>query len=103
MTQASRIHSPSIIAMLNSMGSSIHMPGEGVGSEHSHIGSLLRLSIMHRNKKRVISPTWSMQFTFTCGVLRLVSSRGVLLDSSHSRRLFVKKKASSQVSIYKKT
>ena len=31
MTWASRIHSPSIIAMLYSMGISIHVPGECIG------------------------------------------------------------------------
>ena len=45
MTWASHIHSPSIIAMLYSMGPSIHMPTECMGMEQSRIGILIRLII----------------------------------------------------------
>ena len=48
MTGASRIHSPSIIPMLYSMGFSIYMLGECMGKEQSSIGILIRLVIKSR-------------------------------------------------------
>ena len=50
MTWALRIPSPSIIAVPYSLGLSIHMPGECMGREQSHIGIIIR-----PNKKGRIS------------------------------------------------
>ena len=58
MTLASHIHSSSIIAMLYSMGPSIHMPGECMGREQSHIGIIIRLIIKSCVSVPFIPPTW---------------------------------------------
>ena len=57
MTQASHIHSHSIITVLNLMGHSIHMPGECMGREQSCIGILIRLFKNGRISFPIISPT----------------------------------------------
>ena len=58
MTQASRIHFQSMIAMLPSMGLSIHMHGECEWREQSRIGIIIRLIQWSHILFVVISPTW---------------------------------------------
>ena len=57
MTQTSRIHSPSIIVMLYSMGLIINIPGECMGRKQSRIGILIRLIIKSRVSFLLISRT----------------------------------------------
>ena len=57
MTQASRIHSPGIITVLNLMGLSIHMPGECMTREQRRIGIIIRLFKNGRISCPVISLT----------------------------------------------
>ena len=56
MTWALRIHSPSILAVLYSIGPSIHMPGECMGREQSRIGIIIRLIKNGRISFPFISP-----------------------------------------------
>ena len=58
MTQASRIHSHSIITVLYSLGPSIHMLGECIGREQSRIGIIIRRIRKSRISFVFISPTW---------------------------------------------
>ena len=64
MTWASRIHSPSIFAVLYSMGPSIHMPGECRGREQSRIGIIIRLIKNGRISFPFISPTCLLQYGY---------------------------------------
>ena len=62
MTQASCIHPPSKITVLNLMGPSIHVPVEFMGREQSCIGILIRLFQNRHISFPVISPTCSPRF-----------------------------------------
>ena len=52
-----RTHSPSIIAVLYSLGPSIHMPGECMGREQSRIRIIIPLIRNGRISCSFISPT----------------------------------------------
>ena len=80
MTQASSIHSPTRIPMLNSIANSKHKHGECRGREQNRIGFLIQLIQWSCISFVFISPTWhvhshSISFDNNYTYLKLFSAR----------------------------